>query len=81
MQVTTKKLEFLKDENGNEIYDVAAIAKFRQKHIKLMERQNAKIVANPGKYKGFSVCDPVQYAETMVNMYQHHFREYKEVEL
>lgn len=79
IEVKVTKLEFLKNEDGTFVYDEKAIAKFRAKHIRAMERQNAKIAANPMKFRGFSQSNPEQYADTMVEIYKHHFRAYKEI--
>jgi hypothetical protein len=72
--LTVTKLEWLKDENGNFIYDEAAIEKFRKKAIKTIERQNKKIAASPSLQKTFSICDPIEFAEVQVRIYKHNFR-------
>jgi hypothetical protein len=79
--VTVTKLEWLKDENGNFIYDQNAIEKFYIKAVKSMEKQNAKIQANPMKFRGFSVCDPHAFAMLQVETFKHHFKMYNEVVL
>lgn len=81
MQVTFTKLEWLKNEKGEFVYDEKAIAKFHKKAVKSMERQNAKIAANPMKFRGFSICDPVAFADLQVNIYKHNFRLYNEQEI
>lgn len=71
MKAVMKKMVF-------EGYDEDAISKFHQKQVKSMERQNAKILkarkTNPSAFKGFSVCDPVEFADMMVDMYKHTFK-------
>lgn len=72
--VTVTKIDFLKDAEGNFIYDEAAIAKFHKKNVKTMERQNAKIAASPKLQKSFSICDPIAFADLQVEIYRHNFR-------
>jgi uncharacterized FlgJ-related protein len=76
MQATITKMEWVKDQNGNHVY-TPALEKFRLKMIKQMERQNKKIEAGQkvGRLMSYSVCDPIEYAESMVKMYGHQFRE------
>lgn len=74
MKATITKMEWVKDQNGNQVYE--GLEAYRQKMIKQMERQNKKIskAHTEGKLLSFSVCDPSEYAESMVKIYQHHFR-------
>jgi inosine-uridine nucleoside N-ribohydrolase len=78
-QVTVTKLEWIKDEKGNFVYDEIAIAKFHKKAMKQMEKQNAKIAASPKLQRSFSICDPKEFADLQVSIYQHNFRKYNEV--
>lgn len=81
IEVKVTKLEWLKDENGNYIYDQKAIEKFRAKAIKAMQRQNAKIAASPKLQRSYSICDPVAFANSQVEMYMHNFRMYNEIDI
>lgn len=76
MEATITKMEWVKDEKGNHVY-TPALEKFRLKMFKQMERQNVKITEahKVGRLMSFSVCDPTEYAESMVKMYGHQFRE------
>lgn len=74
IQVTFTKIEFLKDENGNFVYDLVAIEAFRKKAIAQMNRQNKKIAASPKLQQSFSICDPEKFADMQVEIYKHHFR-------
>lgn len=76
MQATITKMEWVKDENGNHVY-TPALAKFSVKMFRQMERQNAKIIKAhaEGRLLSYSVCDPNEYADSMVAMYGHQFRE------
>lgn len=77
MTTTITKMEWVKDENGSQVYN--GLDKFRQKMIKQAERHNKKVAAAhlEGRLMSYSILNPVDYAETMVNIYGHSFRAMK----
>ncbi|MEP2668952.1 MAG: hypothetical protein ABJH04_08150 [Cyclobacteriaceae bacterium] len=81
--VTVIKQEWVKDAQGNHQYDDDKLAKFRAKQVRAMKRQNEKIKAAQalGRKLDYSICDPEEFADMMVKMYQHHFRQSRPVVL
>lgn len=81
MQAKMTRLEWLKDADGNYLYDEKAIEKFYQKQKRSMERQNEKIRNSPALQKDYSVCDADEFAALQVRLHKHNFRRYVEVEI
>lgn len=66
------KVTFSKQVRTGKFNEVE-MAKYYAKQVKSMERQNAKILANPTKYKGYSVCCPIKFADMQLRLNKHNF--------
>lgn len=72
--VTTTKMEFVKDANGNYVLDAAKVARFRKRCIRDMEKQNAQVRANPALARSFDICDPEAFADFQIRVYASQLR-------
>jgi FKBP-type peptidyl-prolyl cis-trans isomerase (trigger factor) len=74
MKATITQMEWVKDENGNQVYE--GLDKFRAKLRKQAERQNKKVAEahTKGRMLSFSILNVEDYVEMMVKMYGHQFR-------
>lgn len=77
----TTRIEYVKDENGDYVLDEEKVERFRKQHIRTMEKQNERVKNNPVLAKRYGICDPAEFAESMIRIHAHTLRLEKEIVL